>query len=179
MPRILVAGVSGCGKSTLARRIASRQGLPYVELDALFHGPDWTKRPSFEADVASFSATEDWVTEWQYDTARPVLLARATTLVWLDLPTARTMWQVTRRTVERRLRRTELWNGNREGPLRTILTDDEHIIRWAWRTRHKYRDVPAQLAATAPHVELVHLRSHAAAQAWLDHATGSQARRPE
>ena len=49
--RVLVAGTSGSGKSTLAARIADVLTVPHVEIDALFHGPDWTPRPSFEQDV--------------------------------------------------------------------------------------------------------------------------------
>lgn len=37
--RILVAGTSGSGKNTLAAALASATGLPYIELDALRHGP--------------------------------------------------------------------------------------------------------------------------------------------
>ena len=40
---ILVAGVSGSGKTTLARAIAARTGNPHTEIDALRHGPDWTR----------------------------------------------------------------------------------------------------------------------------------------
>ena len=47
---------------------------------------------------------------------------RADLMVWLDLPRATVMRQVTARTLRRRLTRQELWNGNVEPPLRTILT---------------------------------------------------------
>ena len=165
--RILVAGVSGSGKTTLARRIGERLDIPHVEIDALYHGPGWVPRASFGADVEAFVAQDAWVTEWQYAAARPLLLARADLVVWLDLPTWRTMWQVTRRTVSRRVRRTELWNGNREGPLLGVVAERDHIVRWAWRTRHKYRDLPAVVAAQRPGLPVVRLRSHAEAQAWL------------
>jgi hypothetical protein len=36
-----------------------------------------------------------------------------------------------------RLSRQVLWNGNLEPPLWTILTDREHIVRWAWTTHGK------------------------------------------
>jgi adenylate kinase family enzyme len=62
-----VAGVSGVGKTTLARRIAAVTGGPHTEIDALFHGPDWTPRPEFLADVHSLLRTDAWTTEWQYD----------------------------------------------------------------------------------------------------------------
>ena len=54
--RIAVAGVSGSGKSTLARRISAALDLPYVEMDALHHGPGWTVQPTFEADVDALVA---------------------------------------------------------------------------------------------------------------------------
>lgn len=107
--RILVAGVSGAGKTTLCREIARRSGIPHTEIDALFHGPGWTPRPEFVADVQRLVSQPSWVTEWQYDAARPLLAECADTLVWLDLP----FWTVTfprvvRRTVRRSLRREEL-----------------------------------------------------------------------
>ena len=165
--RIVVAGVSGSGKTTLAARIGERLGIEHVEIDALHHGPGWVPRPEFLADVRALVAREAWVTEWQYAAARPLLLERAELLVWLDLPTWRTMWQVTRRTVLRRVRRQVLWNGNTEGPLRTFLTDPDHIVRWAWRTRHKYDGLDRQVAQERPGLPVVRLRSHAEARDWL------------
>lgn len=165
--RIVVAGVSGSGKTTLSRRIAARLELPYVEIDGLHHGPGWVPRPEFLEDVAAFVAQDSWVTEYQYRTAKPLLLDRATLVVWLDLPTALTMAQVTWRTVSRRVRRTELWNGNREGPLREVFTDPGHVIRWAWTTRHRLRQELPSLVGAHPGLELVRLRSHRQAAAWL------------
>jgi adenylate kinase family enzyme len=75
--RVLVAGVSGAGKTTLARRIAAVTGGPHTEIDALFHGPAWTPRAEFLADVRSLIRTSSWTTEWQYDAARPQLAGSA------------------------------------------------------------------------------------------------------
>lgn len=57
-------------------------------------------------------------------------------MVWLDLPYRVTLTRVVRRTVRRRLRREVLWNGNQEGPLRHVLTDPGHVVRWSISTRH-------------------------------------------
>ena len=58
--------------------------------------------------------------------------------------------RVVKRTLGRRLRREVLWAGNVEPPLRTFFTDREHIVRWAWSTRHRVRnDVRAQLRGDA------------------------------
>lgn len=74
--RVLVTGSSGSGKTALARALSASLSLPYYELDALYHGPQWTPRPEFAADVATFAATGQWVTEWQYSAVRALLLAR-------------------------------------------------------------------------------------------------------
>jgi hypothetical protein len=74
---------------------------------------------------------------------------------------------VTVRTLVRRLRGIELWNGNLEPPLSTILTDDEHVIRWAASTLRLHGPrVRAALAAN-PDLRLVRLRSSADAERLL------------
>jgi adenylate kinase family enzyme len=168
--RITVAGVSGAGKSTLARRLGALLELPYTELDALHHGPGWTRRPEFEAEVDALVAGERWVCEWQYDDVRPLLTARADLFVWVDLPFPLVLSRVVRRTVRRRVRREELWNGNREGPLHTFLTDPEHIVRWSIRTRHVNRERVPAVAAARPDLPVVRLRSGREVHRWLRRA---------
>ena len=99
---------------------------------------------------------------------RPQLAARADVIVWLDLPTWRVMWQLTRRTLRRRLRREPVCNGNYEPPLSTLFTDPDHIIRWGWRTRAKTGQLVRRATAANPGLSVVHVRSHRAAGAWLD-----------
>jgi adenylate kinase family enzyme len=165
--RVLVAGTSGSGKSALARRLGELLTLPYTEVDALHHGPGWTKRPSFEADVEAFTSRASWVCEWQYSSVRPLLAERAELLVWLDLPFRLVLSRVVRRTLQRRLRREELWNGNVEPPLHTFFTDPEHIVRWSISTRHTYRQRVPALAADHPHLTVVRLRSRREVERWL------------
>src|SRR5215213_3733834 len=165
--RVLVAGTSGSGKTTLAARIAAVLDVPHVEIDALFHGPNWTQRASFEEDVHRFSAGPEWVTEWQYRAVRAHLAERADLVVWLDLPKRVVMRQVIARTVVRRLRRRRLWNGNIEPPLWTVLTDSEHIVRWAWATHRTTAARVTALLQEHPDITVVRLRSHAEARRWL------------
>lgn len=157
------------GKSTLAATVAALIGQPYTEIDSLFHGPGWSPRPEFLADVAQLVAGDGWVTEWQYSAARPALAARADLLVWLDLPFLRTaLPRVASRTVRRRVRREELWNGNVEPPFRTFFTNRDHIVRWAWKRRHHYDNLVPGLERTHPHLTIVRLRSQREVDAWLD-----------
>ncbi|OHV37185.1 MULTISPECIES: ATPase AAA [Pseudofrankia] len=164
--RVVVAGTSGSGKTTLARRVGETLGIPHVDIDGLFHGPGWTRRESFLADVEAFSGGSAWVTEWQYREARDLLADRADLMVWLDLPRRTVMRQVIRRTLRRRLRREVLWNGNIEPPLRTILTDREHIVRWAWSTHHKSSRRIAALRERRPELPIVRLRGRADVDRW-------------
>jgi adenylate kinase family enzyme len=163
--RVIVAGSSGAGKTTLARRISGCLGIPHVEIDALFHGPNWEQRPSFVADVDSFSAGPAWVTEWQYDAVKPLLADRADTLVWLHFRRTTVMWRVMRRTVVRRLRKEVLWNGNQELPLLTFFTNKDHVIRWAWRT-HAERERQLR-AGLRPGLHLVELRTQREVDRWV------------
>ena len=166
--RILIAGTSGSGKTTLAAALSARLGIPHTDIDGLFHGPGWVPRPEFTTDVAAFAAGDEWVTEWQYSAVRPLLLARADLLVWLDLTRQAVMSQIVPRTLRRRLHRVELWNGNVEPPLWTVLSNRDHIVRWAWRTHPKTAArVRTVLASPDPPV-VVHLRNRREVHGWLD-----------
>lgn len=59
MRRVNVKGTSGSGKSTFGRELARRLAVPYVELDALHHGPNWTEAApeEFRARVREATAT--------------------------------------------------------------------------------------------------------------------------
>ncbi|MDZ5077707.1 AAA family ATPase [Nesterenkonia sp. HG001] len=165
--RIAVAGTSGAGKTTLADRLAERLDCPRVELDSLFHGPDWTPRDSFTDDVDRFTSGDRWVIEHQYREVRPLIAARADTLLWLDYPDWLSVQRLVRRTVRRRLTRAELWNGNREGPLREFFTEEDHIIRWGIRTRGRLRPVIPTVEEQHPQLHVVRFRWPREVEAWL------------
>ncbi len=165
--RVAINGSLGAGKSTLAGRLHEVLDLPYVEIDSLKHGHDWQDRPTFVDDVARLVQGERWVIEYQYDEARPLILERADTFAWLDLPVRQVMSQVVRRTVRRRWRREELWNGNREGPLWRNVVDREYPIRWAWHTRGWPAQRADDVRLRRPDLLVVQLRSRAEIDAWL------------
>lgn len=178
MRRILVGGVSAAGKTTLARELARRLDLPYIELDALFHGPGWQPRPEFIDDVARFAATDAWVTDSHgYRSVRDLLWSRADTVIWLDYPRRVVMSRVVRRTAVRRWRREPLFNGNLEPPMWTIFTDREYIVRWAWSSFASRRaDMERRQAAREyRHLTIVRLRHPRETARWL--ATLDAARR--
>lgn len=166
---MLVAGTSGSGKTSLARLVAESWRLPRVELDALHHGEGWVPRPAFVEDVERFAAQPRWVTEWQFTNVLGDLLPdRADLVLWLDHPRHLVMRQIVVRTVVRRVRRERLWNGNVEPPLRTIFTDPEHVVRWAWRTHGgPGQRVAGLLARRGDEVAVVRLRGRRQVRDWV------------
>jgi adenylate kinase family enzyme len=156
-----VVGNSGSGKSTLARELAAVLGVPHVELDGIFHQPGWEPLPAkeFRRAVAARAGEDGWVIDGNYSTVRPIVWARADTVVWLDLPRRTVMRQVTWRTLRRSLTRQELWNGNRE-PLANFLrwAPEESIISWAWHSHDKYRTRYAAAAADPAYGQLTFIR---------------------
>jgi adenylate kinase family enzyme len=161
-----VNGTSGGGKTTFAASLSQELNLDHTEIDSLFHGPGWIPRTEFVDDIRALAVSEDWITEWQYDDARPILLERCDLMVWLDTARRVAMWRVVQRTVRRRLLREELWNGNREGPLREFFTDPEHIIRWAWSSYPRAAERVREVLAERPDLPIVRLRNASEAARW-------------
>lgn len=169
--RVVIVGPCGSGKTTLGRALAARIDAPFTELDALYHGPNWTTRPEFAADADRVSRASRWVLDGNYSSERDMLWSRADTVVWLDLPLWLVEWQVTRRSVSRWIRGMELWHGNREpGPLEWL--DPEHPIRWAWKKHAEYRVAYAARFEDSKWAGLrrARLRSRAEVEAFLSGA---------
>ncbi|MGY1551774.1 AAA family ATPase [Microbacterium sp. A588] len=169
--RVLIAGVTGSGKTTLARRIAERWKLDHHEIDALYHGPNWTPRPEFLDDVRAFAATERWVTEWQYTSkgTNEVLVPRADLVVWLDYPWPLVRRRLVARTLRRRVMRTRLWNGNVEPALwtREAWSGENDIMRWQKDTRYKWDRRMPEIEKAFSSLQIMRLRHPREAEQWL------------
>ena len=164
-----MVGTSGSGKTTFGRALAARLDVPFVELDAINWQPGWTPMPEdeFRRRVADVVTADRWVIDGNYAAVRDLVLARATTVAWLDYSRARIMTQVIRRSVSRAITRRELWNGNRERI--TSWLDAEHPIRWSWSTFHGRRaEYEARFtSAEHAHLQVVRLSNPREARSWL------------
>lgn len=120
MRRVSVIGPSCSGKTTTARRLAAILGVPHIELDGLHYGADWTEASAEEMQervrAALDAAPAGWVVDGNYyGKLGPVVLDRADTIVWVDVPYRTAIRRVLRRTWSRLVTREELWgSGNRE-----------------------------------------------------------------
>ena len=162
----VIASASGNGKTTLGRALALRLDVPFVELDSLVHGPNWTETPDDElrALVEPIVRSDGWVIDGTYDRKLGTLvLDAADTIVWLDLPLHVWFPRLLRRTYRRWRRHEELWNENRE-MLRNAFWGRESLFVYALGSHfRRRRDWPARLAR----YPVVRLRSVEAVERWL------------
>ena len=150
MRRVAVlASASGNGKTTVGRVLAERLGVPFVELDSLVHGPNWTEIPDADLRrlVAPIIAGEGWVMDGSYRRKiGNLILDRADTIVWLDLPIRVWFPRLLRRTLRRIGRGETLWNENRE-TLWNAFWGRESLFGYALRTHFdRRRRYPVELA---------------------------------
>jgi adenylate kinase family enzyme len=168
----VIASASGSGKTTLGRELAGRLGVPFLELDALVHGPGWAETSDEELRglVEPVLAGEGWVIDGTYQRKLgAVVLDAADTIVWLDLPLHVWVPRLTRRTFRRLWHRELLWNGNRE-TFRGAFWGRESLFGFALRThfdrRRRYQE---ELAAYS----VVRLRTPAEVRRFLNGAAAT------
>jgi len=159
--RIAVIGSTGSGKTTLGKSLAQQLSVPFIELDALHWDPGWTPLTmtdplEFIRRVDAATAAPEWVSDGNYKLVRHFVWERATHIVWLDYERRLIMTRVIRRTLQRSLRGTELWSGNRE-QWRNLLRPD-HPVWWAWKHFRRHRREWAEVLQDEAHAHLFVLR---------------------
>ena len=162
----VTASASGSGKSTVGRALAERLGVPYIELDALVHGPNWTETPDDELRriLEPTLAGEGWVIDGGYRRKiGNLVFEQADVVVWIDLPIHVWFPRLIRRTVRRIRYREELWNGNRES-LRDAISGRDALIPYAVRAHFSRR---ARYPEGLEGLTVVRLRTQAEVDAFV------------
>ena len=171
--RLNVIGTSGSGKSTLGRQLANQLDLPFVEMDAVYWGPNWSEPTEDEllARIGEVTSGERWVLDGNYSRTTPIKWQRVQLIVWVDLPFWLTIGRVTRRSLRRSIRGEEIWQGtgNRESLTGTFLSADS-VILWAIRSYRRNRDRYSKLmrAPKYSHVPFVRLTSERDVREFVD-----------
>ncbi len=162
----MIASASGNGKTTLGRELARRLEVPFVEMDALVHGPNWAETPNdaLRRIVEPKLAGEGWVVDGTYrGKLGDLVLRNADVVVWLDQPIRVWLPRLVRRTWRRIRGREALWNDNRQ-TLRNAFFSRDSLILFAFRQHFRRRRVyPVELAP----YPVVRLRSPREVEAWL------------
>ena len=164
--RYLVIGTSGAGKSSFAQKLAAAAQCTYIELDALYWGPNWQAVPpeQFEQSVLEASDKECWVADGNYSAVRDLLWPRATHVIWLNYGRFTVFSRVLWRTLSRGMVGARLSHGNRES-LRMALFSKDSVLLWSLSTYAKNQAKFARLRASG---EFAHL-------AWTELSEPSQA----
>ena len=112
--RINVIGTSGSGKTTFGRELASVLDLPFIEMDAIYWGPDWTFPPDeeFYSKLTNLLEGDNWVLDGNYTRTMGFKWDRVQAVVWLNFSFPRTVYQAVTRALSRLIqqRRTLAWN---------------------------------------------------------------------
>jgi adenylate kinase family enzyme len=168
--RVSVVGSSGSGKTTFAAQLAARLGVRHIELDAIWWGPNWThlEAEAFASKVDEATSDDAWVCDGNFSAVRPIVLERADTVVWLDLPLRTCLARMLRRTAGRVRSGEELWGGNRES-WREVFVGREALFWWlVGQHRRKRRDYEARFASLDPaRLRVFRFRTSEDADRWL------------
>jgi len=172
--KLSIVGSSGAGKSTLGRRIAAKLGIPHLELDAVYHQAHWTplEDAEFRRRVTTFMEQHPhWVIDGNYRAVQSLVWARASQVVWLDLPRRQSMVRLLWRTLKGGVTREELWNGNTERPMQIFDPNpEENVVLWAWK-RHDAQQKAYTTAMTDPQwhpLRFHRLRTQRAVERFVD-----------
>ncbi len=170
--RVVIVGTSGAGKSTLSRRLSEITHAPVVEVDGLYHRPNWTLASidEFRGLLADVAAQPRWIVDGNYFASTEQLIwPRAQVIVWLDLPLPLILLKLVRRSVRRVVRRVELWHGNTE--TWKALLSRQSILLWAVTSHAQHRRelpvklVPPNLPTSATVLRFTHPRE---VEDWLE-----------
>ena len=129
--RINVIGTSGSGKTTFGRKLASALQIPFIELDAIFWGPDWSEPDESDlfSKLSNALASDHWVLDGNYSRTLEIKWERVDSVIWLDFSFSRTVFQAVKRAVSRIISQEELWpgTGNREN-LKKLFSRDSIVL---------------------------------------------------
>ena len=138
--RVNVIGTSGSGKTTFGRKLAEVLGIPSIEIDEVFWGPDWTgpADEEFYPKLSNLLEEDNWVLDGNYTRTMGFKWNRVQSVIWINFSFPRTVYQAVTRAVSRLISKEELWpgTGNREN-LKMLLSKDS-IVLWTITKYHRH-----------------------------------------
>lgn len=167
-----MVGTSGTGKTTFCKRLSSTLSIPYIEMDSLFWGPNW----SYPTDEEFFSKLslalkdDNWILDGNYTRSTFIKWESVNTVIWLDLSFIRALYQAVIRAIKRIITREELWYGT--GNIETLksLFSKDSIVLWTIKTHRKVRKRYEALIESGDYsnIQTIRLRSLKEVELFLD-----------
>ncbi|MGX9356048.1 AAA family ATPase [Roseobacteraceae bacterium S113] len=177
MNRVMILGQPGAGKSTLARLMGKATGLPVVHVDRIHWMSGWVERAGEDKIALALAeqAKPQWIFEGGLHATKEDRLARADTLIVLDLPFWLRVWRVFARTVRHYGRsRPDLPEGCPE-------QFSFEFWKWIWDTRQSQRAKNYRWMEQAERLgkDVVLLKSPAEVRSYIAHLDAGSVSRQE
>jgi len=158
MKRVVVIGTTGSGKSTFARQLAQKIQADWISLDQLSWMPDWQQRsrPEYQILLSEQLEKEAWVVDGNTRESREMLWGMADTVVWLNYSFWVNFNRLFFRTMQRIIRREEVFPGCVETFHSQFLKSDS-ILVWFFRTFWKRRRMYGEALNSQhyPHLQIL------------------------
>jgi adenylate kinase family enzyme len=169
MQRVVIIGGGGSGKSTLAQQLGSALNLPVYHLDRFFWRPGWEQSTweEFDPQVRAIAEQDRWVIDGNYSRTLPDRLARADTVVFLDLPLRVRLWRVLKRRFHHHGQvRADIGEGC---PEQIDWIFFKQVVRYQHNRRIKALKIIDDVQGTD--IRVFHLRSVTQVRSFLDEVT--------
>jgi adenylate kinase family enzyme len=172
--RIVVRGVTGSGKSTFTRALGAALGLKVIELDEIhWQRPNWEPLPQdeFHSQVVAAldAAPNGWVVDGNYSAVTGIVLERADTLIWINLPWRVSFYRLLKRTLPRAFTKELLWGVQGES-IRGTFFSKNSILYWSISHHKATARRVIGLLIDHPHLQSYELRSAKEVAALLEEA---------
>ena len=100
----MIIGCCGAGKSTFAKKLGNILPLEVIHLDQHYWQPNWTEtaKEEWEEIVSKLAQKESWIIDGNYGGTMDLRIDRADTIIYLDYPTWKCLWRITKRIIKHR-----------------------------------------------------------------------------
>lgn len=127
MKRIMVIGIYGSGKTAFSIKLNNILNLNLIHLDPLFYKTDGSTQTTnqWERLINDLINKENWIIDGNYPSTIKLRLQRADTIIFLDLPRYKCLWNITKRVFKHYFRL---------GPIESIINPSiGFLFRTYWR----------------------------------------------
>lgn len=97
----MVVGCCGAGKSIFSNALHEKLKLPLIHLDQHYWKPNWveTEPEIWVNKVKELASKESWIIDGNYGGTMEIRLAKADTVIYLDISTSKALYRILKRSL--------------------------------------------------------------------------------